>query len=66
LSHLNKKLSQAEIAEEISGLINVNHRVRMMYGEKFGVSVRRSMLGGLYVELKIQTIESFEGECKDV
>jgi two-component system sensor histidine kinase YesM len=66
INHLNKKLSQAEIAEEISGLINVNHRVRMMYGEKFGVSVRRSMLGGLYVELKIQTTESYEGECKDV
>lgn len=38
---------------EISGLTNVDKRLRLFYGETYGVSVERSTLGGLLVCLYI-------------
>lgn len=50
---LNERMQWTEIDEELSGLINVNLRVRMMYGKESGIQVSRSALGGLRVALMI-------------
>lgn len=38
---------------EISGLFNVNRRLKMKFGDQSGLSARRSSLGGLKITLKI-------------
>ena len=40
--------------EEITGIMNINRRIRIFCGEKSGVFVSRSELGGLRVEMRIQ------------
>ncbi|MFD0717562.1 sensor histidine kinase [Paenibacillus sp. GCM10027626] len=52
---LNYKLKGAsgEI-ENTTGIINVHRRIQLRYGEDCGISVSRSILGGLHVSIKIR------------
>ncbi|MGO4789100.1 sensor histidine kinase [Paenibacillus sp. 2KB_20] len=39
--------------EETTGLLNVHRRIRLRYGEEFGITVSRSELGGLQAIIKL-------------
>lgn len=61
LSTLSKKLSHAahrHDGEEITGLINVHERLRIQFGNAYGLSVSRSPIGGLRVTFNLP----FKGE----
>lgn len=63
LSTLTKKLSHAankHDGEEITGLINVHERLRIQFGNDYGLSVSRSPMGGLRVTFNLP----FKGEDK--
>ncbi|OKP88225.1 sensor histidine kinase [Paenibacillus sp. P32E] len=62
LSRLQQQLSRQEITKsEITGLLNVNQRLRIRFGAPYGLQVERSTLGGLCVKVKIPR----EGETTD-
>jgi len=53
LSKLQGTLQSNERGAEITGLININRRIKLVFGEGSGLQVLRSELGGLKVILKI-------------
>ncbi|MFD1176928.1 sensor histidine kinase [Paenibacillus puldeungensis] len=54
LYRLQQQLSQQEITRgEITGLLNVNQRLRIKFGPSYGLQVERSALGGLCVKVNI-------------
>lgn len=55
-SQLNLWLSQRERGKEVDafGSLNVNDRVRMAYGEEYGLRYRRREGGGVIAELRIK------------
>ncbi|OUS78443.1 hypothetical protein B1748_02295 [Paenibacillus sp. MY03] len=61
LAGLVRKLTLGE-EMETTGLINIHRRLKLRYGERGGIEVSRSVLGGLRVELFIP----IEGENDDV
>ncbi len=51
---LRKKLRHSTSRiEETTGLLNVHRRIQLRYGEKYGLSVARSELGGLRVGIQL-------------
>ncbi len=40
--------------QEVTGLVNINRRLELLYGEEYGLYLARSELGGLCVEIRIQ------------
>lgn len=55
---LSEKLNALGSMGEISGLVNVHKRLRIFYGDSYGLSVQRSGMGGLQVTLKIHLEEN--------
>lgn len=55
-SQLNAWLSQKEREKDVDafGSLNVNDRVRMAYGEEYGLFYRRKERGGVVAELKVR------------
>ncbi|HEY0827533.1 MAG TPA: histidine kinase, partial [Bacilli bacterium] len=53
LAELQHLLVSAEQSIETTGIINVNRRLQLKFGKKYGLHVCRSKLGGLQVEIKI-------------
>ena len=51
---LQKKLLKDEEVLETTGIINIHKRIRIMFGERSGVKVSRSELGGMKVEIVIE------------
>ncbi|HEY5583156.1 MAG TPA: histidine kinase [Ruminiclostridium sp.] len=54
LLELQKALEYSGEEVEITGIINIHRRIRLVFGEKSGLQVFRSELGGLKVMLKIK------------
>lgn len=50
---LRRKLSAADDSAETTGIINVHRRLELRYGDGSGITVSRSVLGGLKVEIGI-------------
>jgi len=50
---LNRLLDSPDPMEETSGMINVHRRLKYRYGEKYGLSLSVSELGGLKVTIQI-------------
>jgi two-component system sensor histidine kinase YesM len=53
LARLERDLSGAEPVTEITGMINIHHRIQLRYGPASGLSIARSNLGGLKVTISI-------------
>lgn len=53
LSELKTSLENTTEELEITGIININRRIKLVFGENSGLVVSRSDLGGLKVVLKI-------------
>lgn len=54
LDRLRKSLAAAERAMETTGILNVHRRLQLKFGQECGLSVSRSELGGLKVQLTIR------------
>jgi two-component system sensor histidine kinase YesM len=52
LNRLNEQLNNNE-TKEVTGLINIHRRLKIYFGEDYGIRVKRSSLGGLKVMLVI-------------
>ncbi|MGG3279127.1 sensor histidine kinase [Paenibacillus solani] len=51
---LDKRLRYStNLMEETTGLLNVHRRIRLRYGEEYGITVSRSELGGLQAIIKL-------------
>ncbi|HCS74163.1 MAG TPA: hypothetical protein DIW17_09840 [Clostridiales bacterium] len=57
ISLLKEKLLDEGYDTEVTGIINVHRRIKLKYGEKSGLSISRSELGGLKVVIIIDTKE---------
>jgi two-component system sensor histidine kinase YesM len=53
LSELQNTIEQTGEETEITGIINIHRRIRLVYGEGSGLQFARSDLGGLIVRMKI-------------
>ncbi|EMS72256.1 sensor histidine kinase [Ruminiclostridium cellobioparum] len=53
LSDLKKALENTTEDLEITGILNINRRIKLVFGENSGLAVSRSEMGGLKVILKI-------------
>lgn len=56
LAELSENLQDSRVwnqRTEITGLLNVHHRVQIRYGVAYGITVARSAWGGMRIELKI-------------
>lgn len=61
LERLNHKLSMsAHHIEDTTGIINVHRRIRIMCGPDYGITMSRSKLGGLRVEIRLSLMEGEE------
>ncbi|KOR89497.1 sensor histidine kinase [Paenibacillus solani] len=51
---LDKRLHYStNLMEETTGMLNVHRRIRLRYGEEYGITVSRSELGGLQAIIKL-------------
>lgn len=57
IASLKEKLLEEGYDTEVTGIINVHRRVKLKYGEKSGLSISRSELGGLKVAININIKE---------
>jgi two-component system, sensor histidine kinase YesM len=53
IEELQRKLSSTTDDMEVTGIINIHRRLGIMFGDDSGISIKRSPLGGLSVEIKI-------------
>jgi two-component system sensor histidine kinase YesM len=53
LSRVLELLNGRRTAKETTGLVNVHNRLKLRYGESFGLAVTRGSLGGMKVEMAI-------------
>lgn len=53
IGELNEKFMGDYKEQEITGLLNVNRRLRLSFGQASGLSASRGALGGLKIEVKI-------------
>lgn len=60
ITTLQEKLKSKTEESEVSGLMNIHRRIQIMFGNASGLSISRSSLGGLMVEMKIKPIENQE------
>ncbi|NMO97707.1 sensor histidine kinase [Paenibacillus lemnae] len=51
LQQLQERLQFSDLTEDMTGLFNVHHRLRLKYGKDGGLSFSRGELGGLRVEM---------------
>ena len=56
LTELQRALEYSEEEAEITGIINIHRRIQLVFGERSGLQVFRSELGGLKVILKIKIL----------
>lgn len=61
LEKLKNDLSAEENKNEVTGIININQRIRLKFGAQSGLSVIRGELGGLKVILHIKLMEGDHG-----
>jgi two-component system, sensor histidine kinase YesM len=63
LDSLNEELGNDNSdSEKIGyGLFNVNKRIRLSYGEKYGITLRRNSASGISVEIIHPIISNLEG-----
>jgi two-component system sensor histidine kinase YesM len=57
IEKLHERLNDTRSMGEATGLVNVHRRIRLRFGDSSGVSVSRSDLGGLKVDIKINLKE---------
>lgn len=63
----NRELRENDRTDKKSiGLGNVNARIKAVYGEEYGVSVKQSDLGGMHVILTLGMGEDYEKKKSDV
>lgn len=60
LATLLKRMGQEAREGESTGLINVHRRIQLKYGAEWGLSISRSSLGGLRVQLMLPTERGYE------
>ncbi len=48
-------LPEDEDAQEVTGLVNISRRLRLFYGEGYGLDLCRSRLGGLCVDIRLRS-----------
>ncbi|MNO83378.1 putative sensor-like histidine kinase [compost metagenome] len=66
LMMLRQQLSEQELNQgEITGLLNVNQRMRIKYGSPYGLQVDRSVLGGLCVLVNVPVKEDIDYATDD-
>jgi two-component system sensor histidine kinase YesM len=53
LNELRRQLNQGATPAETTGLVNISRRLELMYGDRSGIRVDRSELGGLLVRVEI-------------
>jgi two-component system sensor histidine kinase YesM len=53
LSTLRKLIEDEDYSGEITGMVNVNRRMKLFYKEKYRMDLQRSILGGLKVLIEI-------------
>lgn len=60
LSALQKQFErqpEEQEMQEITGMVNINRRLKIFYGEEYGLYLSRSELGGLCVDIRIREEE---------
>ncbi|GGD58254.1 sensor histidine kinase [Paenibacillus nasutitermitis] len=61
MEHLNHKLKMsAHHIEDTTGIINVHRRIQIMCGPEYGITMSRSVLGGLRVAISLSLMEGEE------
>ncbi|RED64468.1 MULTISPECIES: sensor histidine kinase [Cohnella] len=58
----SKLLGSGDFMEETTGVINVHRRIELMFGSGSGLSLTRSQLGGLCVEIRLKQDGSGKAE----
>ncbi|NOU71222.1 HAMP domain-containing protein [Paenibacillus sp. LMG 31458] len=53
LASLHNQLRSKQPVKESTAIFNVHRRLQLKYGEKYGLSVSRGILGGMRIELKL-------------
>ncbi|MFD2331674.1 sensor histidine kinase [Cohnella sp. GCM10020058] len=53
LDKLRSRMNQTDLGGESTGLINVHRRLQLRFGAEYGISIARSELGGLLVNIII-------------
>lgn len=53
IDSIRNQLEAPEMRSEMTGLLNIHHRLKLFFGEEAGLQVRRSELGGFCVEIRI-------------
>ncbi|MEF2246264.1 MULTISPECIES: sensor histidine kinase [unclassified Paenibacillus] len=53
LMYLQQQLSQQDKDTETTGLLNIDKRIKLKFGGEYGISLKRSGLGGLHVILRL-------------
>ncbi|HAL73498.1 MAG TPA: two-component sensor histidine kinase, partial [Clostridiales bacterium] len=64
LDDLNSRLNEHQSGQEITGLINIHKRLRLMFGQPSGLEASRSDLGGMRITATIDLKQG--GEPDDV
>ena len=54
LNDLQDKLKYTGNEIEVTGILNINRRIKLVFGEESGLNISRSELGGLKVMLKVE------------
>lgn len=65
LDAMQASLDSAALHREITALINIHKRLRLRFGEGSGLTLGRSELGGLRVEIVIQAEEDSDVQAAD-
>lgn len=57
LKKLQNALAEDEYNNEVTGIININQRIRLKFGEQSGLTVMQGEMGGLKVIIRIKIVE---------
>lgn len=60
LLELQRQLQAVHQAKEATGMLNVHRRLQLKYGERYGLSISRGLMGGLRVDIKLPYREDNE------
>jgi len=61
LSNIMARLASKEEDMETTGLVNVHRRLRLKYGENYGIQADRSELGGLCIRISFPNEYTYQG-----
>ncbi|RAP74764.1 sensor histidine kinase [Paenibacillus montanisoli] len=55
LKDLRYRIQTHDLGKESTGILNVHRRLKLRYGEQYGLSVSRGTAGGVLVEMRLST-----------